>query len=136
MRIVKRTGTSLMALLAAIALFVGVMRGNARYFYCPFSHVIAVSSCCTMPAPDEDDASPASFAPVDCCQAKRIGSLPAGSVASVPDVPSAPLLALVPSIASHVSVSLARVAQVASIAPNRGPPNLRPTPSRTMVFLI
>ena len=136
MRIVKRTGTSLVALVAAIALFVGVMRGNARYFYCPFSHVIAASSCCAMPAYDEDDASAASFAPVDCCQAKRIGSLPASSVAPAPDVPSAPLLALVPSIASHVSVSLARAGQIASIAPNRGPPKLRPIPSRTMVFLI
>jgi hypothetical protein len=135
-------------LVAAVALVVGLVRANARYFWCPMMDAVASHSCCaadrasggaagaeradgTERGPEVDDA--------DCCEAKRIGALPAsaGAGAPGPDVPPSPLWAIVPPVdASGAALRAGVLAALTYEARTCAPPPSGPPLARNVVLLI
>lgn len=83
--------------MVALAMLLGVVRGGARYFYCPMMGQAFDDACCASGDhhDDEDRAGPSVERP-GCCQAKRLGTLPSGAAASTIDVPAVPLMAVLP----------------------------------------
>ena len=125
------------ALVAITALIVGLVRANARYFYCPLMDSVASASCCTE---THDRSAEPTIDQSDCCETHRIASVPQGAaVASPPVVPDAPFVAYVTFAAlAYVLGHTALLAVPVANAPGAGPPPLSPgeARSRTMVFLI
>jgi hypothetical protein len=127
-----RATRALVAALAALVLFVGVLRANARYFYCPWMGAIASHACCA-PAHDASD-EPAVEAP-DCCEIHRVGALPAAAGAPPIEVATAPLVATLPaSVVAPLGPPAVRA--VHRDPRHRGPPRPGAARARTMVFLI
>ena len=79
---------------ATMVLLVGVVRSGARYFYCPMMNVAMEDSCCASAAHRAGDA-PAIETP-DCCQAKRLGTLPSSAGVASLELHAAPLAAMLP----------------------------------------
>lgn len=113
----------------AVALLFGVLRGGARYFYCPEMDATLASPCCERGKHEGEDERPdATNAPsvddADCCEARRAGTLPAVDGASTtPRLEAVPLLAILPPF-DRVQASRERAAESRVVHPARaGPPS-------------
>ena len=91
------------ALFAAAALVMAVARGGSRYFYCPIMQLAMSSSCCASAHHREGDDEPevdveAALVGSDCCQARRLATVPSSPLPSPPDAPVPPIATLVPAV--------------------------------------
>jgi hypothetical protein len=132
-----------LAVVAALALVVGLARANARYFFCASMATVASASCCAhAPAGDAAEAPEGGAVDVtlaDCCRAERMGALPAGSAGGgAPDVPAAAWLATVAPVAWNVMRADMRDPSppAGAEAHLTGPPGAGAWRARTMVFLL
>jgi len=128
------------SLLLALVLLFGVLRGGARYFYCPQMDATLASSCCERVAHgDEGEHADASDAPSvdepDCCKARRVATLPAMHGASAP-----PHLDVMPRVAILAPFDLARASRersaIACFLPSAraGPPSAAERRAHLMVW--
>ena len=129
----RRLSRAVLAAMAALVLLVGVLRANARYFYCPFMGAVASHSCCA--AADDASTDPVVEAP-DCCEVWHVGSLPTAAGASSIEVAASPLVATVPRLSLVAPRAPLRVRAAALEARRRAPPLPSESRARAMVFLI
>jgi hypothetical protein len=124
-------------LLASLALIVGLLRANARYFYCPIMDRVVAESCCA-PAADgaDEQAAPPSLRATDCCQAKQVGSLPRTAAPPGHDALEAPLLGLLSPVIWPAPRAPAHRNPRALDARHTGPPRPSEARARAMVYLI
>ena len=118
----------------ALAVILGVVRGGARYFYCPMMGQAFDDACCaSAEAHDDDDRAGPAFERPACCQAKRLGTLPTGATVSTIDVPAVPLAAVLPAFDAGPARRVAAAA-VRYVYPARdGPPTA--TERRAMLMI-
>lgn len=132
-RTLRREAWRLAALAIAIVLFVGVLRGGARYLYCPVMDEVVSEHCC---AEAQRDAEPGIEAP-DCCESHGIAALPASDAfAAGPRVADAPLLAVLPPPAIARAPSAAPRDVRDALARAAGPPVPDGRAARLVVLLI
>ena len=93
-------GARCAVLVLAMAVLLGVVRSGARYVYCPMMDAVLATSCCDRGESHGD--APAVEAP-ECCQAKRLGAMPAsGTTAVAVDLGDVPFTTLLPPfVAAH-----------------------------------
>lgn len=135
-RLVRATVARLGAITVAIALLVGVLRSGKSYFFCPMMTAVFDAPCCGGDDHgDEEDNGVSEFRAPDCCQAKRIGSMPASALSTVPDVCPAPCVAVLPARdradAFDVGASTVGYTQPA----RAGPPTANERRAELMVWL-
>jgi len=95
----RRVAARVAAGILAVIVLVGVLRGGARYFYCPMMQTIIDAPCCPGDGhPDDERATAAEARSRDCCEAHTLRTLPSGAVASAPTPCDAPLLAVLPRV--------------------------------------
>jgi hypothetical protein len=137
-RRVRAALARLVALVAVASLLVGVLRANARYFFCPLMNVVADYACCggSESESDANDGNSLSVEHDDCCEQRRVGVLPVAAVASAPQVPQAPDLALVALSIERPAAVLVRLTKAARTTWHTGPTTANFVRRRTMVFLI
>jgi hypothetical protein len=129
-----RPSRAVLAALAGVVLLVGVLRANARYFYCPLMDAIASHACCES-SREDGMGEPAIEAP-DCCEEMHVGALPSGATPTSIVVSSAPLTAFVPTVVTSTPSPISIVRLATLDARHRGPPPPSEARARTMVFLI
>jgi hypothetical protein len=129
-----RWSRAALAAAALLVLVVGVLRANARYFYCPLMDAVASRPCCEPPHEGTGD-DPAVDAP-DCCTAMHVGALPSSASSTTVEVASAPLTAVIVAVAGAKAVAVGGVPRAELDARHRGPPPPGEARARTMVFLI
>ena len=130
-RLVLVGARRLAALVLGVALAAALVRGGARYFFCPLMDEVVDADCCP-----PTRATPDSLQAPDCCVVRTIGTLPsAQSTALGPQVAPAPLAAVLPA---------AEATRLGIIAVTRGleheptgppPPTALRRAARLMVFL-
>lgn len=130
-RAVVRGLRGLAAIALGVALLAALLRGGARYLFCPMIDDVVDETCCS-PAHDADAALRAP----DCCETRTVGVLPsAQSSAPAPHVAPAPVLASLPAVSEVCRGAL--VARASFVREPTGPPPLpSQRPARSMVFLI
>lgn len=79
-RTLRREGVRCAALLLALAFAVGLARGGATYFYCPFMGAVVSEDCC---AQDRVESSSV-LRQTDCCEARTLGRVPVTDIAAMP----------------------------------------------------
>lgn len=86
------------SLVVALVVLVGVLRGGARYVYCPSMQMITDAPCCAGDRHSEHDADATrELRARDCCEQHVIGTLPAtGATSHTPSSFVAPLVATLP----------------------------------------
>lgn len=104
----------------AFVVVVGLLRGGGSYFFCPMMNEVSDAPCCDEHGREGDRDVSGVRAP-DCCQAKRLATLPRWAASSLPDVASSPCVALLPSMLDASGVRprarLVRFAQPARASP-------------------
>lgn len=120
----------------ALVLLIGVLRSGKSYFFCPMMTAVFETPCCDGEEHgDEEDGSVSEVRAPDCCQAKRIGTMPSSALSSVPDVSPSPCVAVLPARngadAFDVGASTVRYTQPA----RAGPPSATERCGRLMVWL-
>jgi hypothetical protein len=131
----RKIARALLAAVAALVLLVGVLRANARYFYCPLMDLVVARSCCE-PSREGAPEGPA-IEVSDCCEEKRIAALPSGDAVPAPNaVPDAPLATVLPASSAPPSAPLVLAPRATLDARYRGPPPPGAARARFMVFLI
>lgn len=118
---------SFVLVIAAAALIATMVRGGARYFFCPPMQAVMDAPCCGADAnhaadgEDADDAS--SVRAPDCCQERRYGTLPAfaGASAAAPP-PMSAVVAVLPATDLSLSVGFVPVRARVAHPVRAGPP--------------
>jgi hypothetical protein len=137
LRWARREAAPFVAFVAGVALVVGILRGGAHYFYCPYMDVIVLEHCCESAPPSD---APSIEAP-DCCQEKTLGEVPsAAGPAPAPAVLSAVIVASLPAPGAGDAEGGASLRLRPRFdVEHTGPPPLgsaREARARLMVFLI
>ena len=111
-----RLGAFVMAFVVAV----GLLRGGGSYFFCPMMNEVFDAPCCDEHR-DEGDRDVSGVRTPDCCQAKRLATLPRWTASSVPDVAPSPFVASLPPAldpsAVRARARLGRFAQPARASP-------------------
>ena len=100
---VRRFAARVAAGVVTIVVLVGLLRGGARYFYCPMMHAVIDAPCCPgdgqagLESLDQrHDGETAELRARDCCEEHVLAKLPKAAAGAAPLSLHAPLLALVP----------------------------------------
>lgn len=82
----------------AMAMLVGLLRGGARYFYCPMMRAVIDAPCCADRHAGADFDETLELRSRGCCEEHVVGKLPSGAVAAARVPCDAPLLAVLPPV--------------------------------------
>lgn len=121
-------------LLALIVLLFGMVRSGARYFHCPAMGAVLTASCCgERDRGGDDDGAPVVDAP-DCCEGRRLGTLPGAATSPGLEVLGAPLSAILPPFSlSPASIERAPAVRITHAA-RAGPKTARERRAVLMVW--
>ena len=123
--------------LVALVVLLGVLRGGARYFYCPMMDAVIDAPCCGADghAGVGADRDALELRSLGCCEEHVIGKLPSAALFAPAAPLETPLLALVPPPTTLLAGS-ARGAGARFDHDNRaGPASTRRHRAECMVFL-
>lgn len=125
--------SNLVAAVLTVSLLFSTLLAGSRYFYCWGMQESLFTSCCD-DAAQEGRAAADALQSVDCCQERRVESLPQAQVASGPMVMAAPLVTTIASLPSYPP-SLALAIRWSLPRSGSDPPTPSRARSRLMVFL-
>lgn len=134
LRSLRAVALKALRLVAVLVLLTGIAQAGTRYFYCPLMDVVLSASCCEN---DERPGDQPELHRTNCCEAKTIGSLPAGAVSTPPRNLVASLVAILPPLQLAYTQTLLPPHKARFSYPMRSsPPAASAARAELMVFLI